>query len=172
MKDLNKQAAEAFRLWRSEMLRQGQYADATKSEAHRAGFLAGAGELTKLQAFKDFVHRRLDEGGIPTHPDGEHSKAGCRIGDRLDIVLSGHAELTRLRERVAELEGGWISVKDRLPEIKEFSSDSVLICVKENAKRIIILASWDGDDWMSECSFLLDDEPTHWMPKPSLPSQG
>lgn len=24
--------------------------------------------------------------GIPTHPDGEHSKAGCRIGDRLDIV--------------------------------------------------------------------------------------
>lgn len=40
-----------------------------------------------LQAFKDFVHRRLDEAGVPTHPDGPHSKEGCRIGDRLDIVL-------------------------------------------------------------------------------------
>lgn len=43
--------------------------------------------LKKLQAFKDYVHGRLDAAGIPTHPDGEHSKAGCRIGDRLDIAL-------------------------------------------------------------------------------------
>lgn len=41
-----------------------------------------------LQAFKDYVHRRLDEAGIPTHPDGPHSRSGCRIGDRLDLVLT------------------------------------------------------------------------------------
>lgn len=45
----------------------------------------------KLQAFKDFVHRRLDEMGIPTHPDGPHSKEGCRVGDRLDIVQNSLA---------------------------------------------------------------------------------
>lgn len=54
-------------------------------------------DITALQAFKDYVHGRLDEAGIPTHPDGEHSKAGCRIGDRLDIGLAGHAEAARLR---------------------------------------------------------------------------
>ena len=54
-------------------------------------------EIAALQAFKDYVHGRLDEAGIPTHPDGEHSKAGCRIGDRLDIALAGHAEAARLR---------------------------------------------------------------------------
>lgn len=43
-------------------------------------------ERDALQRFKDFVHKRLDDMGIPTHPDGEHSKAGCRIGDRLDII--------------------------------------------------------------------------------------
>lgn len=46
----------------------------------------------KLQAFKDFVHRRLDEAGIPTHPDGPHSKEGCRIGDRLDIALAARGD--------------------------------------------------------------------------------
>lgn len=45
-------------------------------------------EIVRLQAFKDYVHARLDAAGIPTHPDGEHSKAGCRIGDRLDIALA------------------------------------------------------------------------------------
>jgi hypothetical protein len=38
-------------------------------------------------AFKTYVHERLDAMGVPTHfPDGEHTKAGCRIGDRLDWV--------------------------------------------------------------------------------------
>jgi hypothetical protein len=62
-----------------------------------------------LQRFKDYVHQRLDEAGIPTHPDGEHSKAGCRVGDRLDIVLGereqnaafGLAVLDVAREKLA-----------------------------------------------------------------------
>jgi len=47
---------------------------------------------SKLQAFKDYVHDRLDEAGIEKEPNGEHSKAGCRIGDRLDIVLKSNSK--------------------------------------------------------------------------------
>ena len=49
---------------------------------------ASAGDV---EAFKEYVHKRLDDAGIPTHPDGPHSKAGCRIGDRLDIALAKSA---------------------------------------------------------------------------------
>ncbi len=49
--------------------------------------LAEADEkIRKLQDFKDFVHRRLDEMGIEKEPNGKHSAEGCRVGDRLDIV--------------------------------------------------------------------------------------
>lgn len=44
-------------------------------------------QIDALQKFKDYVHKRLDDAGIEKEPNGEHSKAGCRIGDRLDIVL-------------------------------------------------------------------------------------
>lgn len=44
-------------------------------------------ELDKLRRFKQFVHDRLTAAGVPTHPDGPHSREGCRIGDRLDLVL-------------------------------------------------------------------------------------
>lgn len=44
-------------------------------------------EVEKLQRFKDYVHKRLDDAGIPANPEGENSKHGCRIGDRLDIAL-------------------------------------------------------------------------------------
>jgi len=45
------------------------------------------------QDFKTYVHARLDAAGVPTHPDGPHSAEGCRIGDRLDIVFAGIADL-------------------------------------------------------------------------------
>ena len=45
-------------------------------------------ERDKLQAFKDYVHGRLDQAGIPVDPPSEHRDAGCRIGGRLDIALS------------------------------------------------------------------------------------
>lgn len=47
-----------------------------------------ATEINKLQAFKDYVHKRLDDARIEKYPNGEHSKAGCRIGDRLDILIN------------------------------------------------------------------------------------
>lgn len=40
------------------------------------------------EQFKAYVHGRLDAAGIPTHPNGPHSKDGCRIGDRLDLIFS------------------------------------------------------------------------------------
>jgi hypothetical protein len=45
-----------------------------------------AAALAKLQAFKDFVHARLDTAGVPVDPPREN--ADCRIGGRLDCVLS------------------------------------------------------------------------------------
>ena len=54
-------------------------------------------ELGKLQAFKDYVHKRLDDAGVPIDPDSPHKAAGCRIGGRLDFVL------IKERETIKEL---------------------------------------------------------------------
>lgn len=48
----------------------------------------------RLEKFKQWVHSYLDARGVPAHPDGPHSKEGCRIGDRMDLVF---AELQRLK---------------------------------------------------------------------------
>lgn len=45
-------------------------------------------ERDALAEFKAFVHHRLDQAGVPTHIDGPHSKEGCRVGDRLDWIIS------------------------------------------------------------------------------------
>ena len=44
-------------------------------------------QIQKLQAFKDYVHKRLDDAGVEKEPNGKHSECGCRIGDRLDLIL-------------------------------------------------------------------------------------
>ena len=50
-----------------------------------------AKDSQKLERFKEYVHRRLDEAGIPTDPDPENNtKTGCRIGSRLDLVLKDY----------------------------------------------------------------------------------
>ena len=73
-------------------------------------------QLAARQAFKDFVHQKLDAMGVATHPHGEHSKKGCRIGDRLDLIELERADLKHQlnlkecalmgsQDRVKELEG-------------------------------------------------------------------
>lgn len=57
----------------------------------------------KLQAFKDYVHKRLDDAGIEKEPNGEHSKHGCRIGDRLDLVFRENEELKVALKRVQKM---------------------------------------------------------------------
>jgi len=74
-------------------------------EALRAQLATQAAETHALQAFKDYVHQRLDDAGIPTHPEGLHSAAGCRVGDRLDIALAQAVEIERLRKRLEVVEG-------------------------------------------------------------------
>jgi hypothetical protein len=50
--------------------------------------------LAKLAEFKSYVHKRLDDFGVPADPESSHKAEGCRIGGRLDLVLD---ELKRLR---------------------------------------------------------------------------
>lgn len=50
-------------------------------------------ELDHLAKFKSYVHQRLDDAGIPVDPD---SPEGCRIGGRLDWVLSAIERLSAL----------------------------------------------------------------------------
>ena len=49
--------------------------------------------------FKEYVHARLDEMKVPHEvPESEHTKAGCRIGGRLDWVeerLDGPCRFSR-----------------------------------------------------------------------------
>lgn len=59
-----------------------------------------AAERDALQAFKAYVHQRLDEAGIEKEPNGEHSKAGCRVGDRLDLTF---ARANAAEERAATI---------------------------------------------------------------------
>lgn len=45
-------------------------------------------KLEALSKFKAYVHKRLDDAGIPVDPESPHRAEGCRIGGRLDIVLA------------------------------------------------------------------------------------
>jgi hypothetical protein len=45
--------------------------------------------VVDLQAFKAYVHKRLDEAGVPADPEPERNReTGCRIEGRLNWVLS------------------------------------------------------------------------------------
>ncbi len=64
---------------------------ALKAEQFRYAGLGDADledQVRKLTAFKKYVHDRLDAAGIPSDPESPHKAAGCRIGGRLDLVLS------------------------------------------------------------------------------------
>jgi hypothetical protein len=53
----------------------------------------------KAEAFKAFVHDRLDRAGVPFDPDPAHNAAcGCRIGGRLDHLIG---ERDALRQRLS-----------------------------------------------------------------------
>jgi len=71
--------------------------------------------IEKLERFKAYVHQRLDDAGVETHPMGPHSAEGCRIGDRLDIVLNGRSQavLDIASERQRQIVGeGWTEEHD------------------------------------------------------------
>lgn len=66
---------------------------------------AAEAEVKKLQAFKAYVHNRLDSEGVPSHPEGTHSAEGCRVGDRLDIVF-GKVQWPEIKLNLEET--GWL----------------------------------------------------------------
>lgn len=56
-------------------------------------------QLEEARKFKTFVHKYLDEAGVPADdPTNEHSKAGCRIGARLDLLLKAAAKIAKITE--------------------------------------------------------------------------
>lgn len=64
--------------------------------------------------------------------------------------------------------GGWISVKDRLPE------DDKDVLVYDSGSKEIIMASYnsDYDEWSTPYDYYYDldnDKITHWQPLPELP---
>jgi hypothetical protein len=60
--------------------------------------------LEKAQAFKVFVHKRLDDAGVPADPEpAENAKHGCRIEGRLNWLL-GLANVETQRADLAEEE--------------------------------------------------------------------
>lgn len=62
-------------------------------------------ERDKLAEFKAFVHKRLDDAGVPTDPPGEHRDAGCRIGQRLDVLFAReNVYVQRAAEATLELD--------------------------------------------------------------------
>lgn len=66
-------------------------------------------EVARLRAFKEYVHTRLDEAGVQKNPRGRHAEAGCRIGQRLDLVLTepprgeNAPDLKTLREALSRM---------------------------------------------------------------------
>lgn len=54
---------------------------------------------SKATAFKDYVHKRLDDAGVPHDPDPEKNKAhGCRIEGRLNFLLVQRSEASQKLE--------------------------------------------------------------------------
>ncbi len=59
-----------------------------RSAQEREDAVAGiVKDMVKLAKFKDYVHRRLDEAGVPAEVPGKHLDEGCRIGGRLDWLI-------------------------------------------------------------------------------------
>jgi hypothetical protein len=56
----------------------------------------------KSSEFKKYVHKRLDDAGIPVDPESPHKAAGCRVGGRLDWFLSGRDKLRAALEAMAK----------------------------------------------------------------------
>lgn len=80
-------------------------------ESMRADLEAMKGWAEKAEAFKAYVHQRLDAMGVPTDPESPHKAEGCRVGGRLDWLTAQSAELSKEIERLKK----WLSAKcDRI----------------------------------------------------------
>jgi hypothetical protein len=83
-------------------------------------------KVAKLQAFKDYVHNRLDAVGVSADPDSPHKAEGCRIGGRLDEVFAErNLMLAALRAIVAPgsgaamHQGAWSLVRGAISAVDD-----------------------------------------------------
>lgn len=59
-------------------------------------------EIMKLREFKEYVHKRLDDAGVPANPDPVgNEEHGCRIEGRLNHILT---RMNRAERLVTEYE--------------------------------------------------------------------
>lgn len=118
-------------------------------------------EINKLQAFKDYVHKRLDDAGIEKDPESEHKEHGCRIGGRLDIVIGERdnhltalevasksitelkAELSQAREEIEALNTDILSYRNGHEENSKRYADLLLELSKAKEKIEILRAGWN-----------------------------
>jgi hypothetical protein len=55
--------------------------------------------LSAALAFKTYVHKRLDDAGVPADPEPEtNAKTGCRIGGRLNWLIHGRDAQRKMNE--------------------------------------------------------------------------
>jgi hypothetical protein len=75
----------------------------------------------KLAAFKAYVHKRLDDAGVPADPDSPHKAEGCRIGGRLDWVFdySYEREIAELKAKLAALTASDVALREALEELQD-----------------------------------------------------
>lgn len=100
--------------------------------------------------------------------------------ERMDMICDAGGYLQPITEAVreyvkimidrqptveTELDKGWISVKDRLPE----NDCLYIVCKTVKGHRISFEAHWVGNKWLSVVNNNQLDYVTHWQPLPEPP---
>lgn len=100
-------------------------------------------------------------------------------GDTIKVYATEYWDDRAVRMPPAPESDGWISVKDRLPEMigeHKISSDRVLVAMGHRNK-IVVFGYWDGGldtkQWVTpdNTPFSLQDAITHWRPLPTPPRE-
>jgi hypothetical protein len=92
------------------------------------------------ERFKEFVHRYLDEHNVPADdPNNRHSKEGCRIGARLDLLFAQRDRAGRFAAVV------W----HRYPEESPPRVDNYLVTVlhPDWKEPLVRECRWSAGDW-------------------------
>lgn len=82
-------------------------------------------ERDKLQAFKSYVHKRLDEAGVTVDPESSHRDRGCRIGGRLDEVFAVIVALSADVKRLEKESGFGSRIMDAIKRYREGDKDAL-----------------------------------------------